>query len=309
MARLLFICLDGVGLGTNDPSVNPLSVAAMPHLQRLLDGRRLLADAAPFEGEQATLLAVDACLGIDGSPQSATGQGSILTGRSLPAAIGTHYGPKPNKAIAGIVREWNLFSEVLRRGGTAALLNAYPPRYFDSIRSRHRLYSSIPLAATSAGLNLLTADDLQAGRALSADFTGEGWVAQPGFPPAPVYTAEQAGAHLARLAADFDLAWFDYWPSDYAGHRGSMQQAVGLLETFDAVLGGLVDAWPAGDGMITMTADHGNLEDLKRRGHTRNPVPALLIGPRPLRTVFANGLTDLTGFAPAALRLLFGPEP
>lgn len=306
MARLLFLFLDGVGLGRPDPQANPFAAAKLPALEALLGGQPLVAPSAPYEGRRATLLAVDACLGVPGDPQSASGQATLLTGRNIPQAIGEHYGPKPNEAIAAWLRQDNLFMRVLARGGRAQLLNAYPPRYFESIVSRRRLYSSIPLAAALAGLALMTAEDLQAGRALSADFTGIGWAAQPDFPPAPVYQAEEAGAQLARLSLLADLSWFDYWPSDYAGHRATLGQAVELLTTFDRVLRGLVEAWADRPDLIVLTSDHGNLEDLAHRGHTLAPVPALLIGPLPLRRAFARGLTDLTGFHDAVLRTLYG---
>ncbi len=305
MARVLFLFLDGVGLGRPDAQANPFAAAHLPALESLLGGHAFVAATAPFEGELATLLAVDACLGMPGDPQSASGQATLLTGRNIPRVIGEHYGPKPNEAIAAALREDNLFRTVVERGGRAQLLNAYPPRYFESIVSRRRLYSSIPLAAALAGLPLMTAEDLQAGRALSADFTGIGWAAQPDFPPAPVYEAGEAGRQLARLSLDADLTWFDYWPSDYAGHRATLEQAVELLGTFDRVLGGLVEAWGHRPDLIVLTSDHGNLEDLAHRGHTLAPVPALLIGPLPLRREFARGLTDLTGFHAAILRTLF----
>jgi len=305
MPRVLFLFLDGVGLGADDPRSNPLAAAHLPTIERLLEGRPLVAETAPFEGDQATLVAIDACLSVPGDPQSASGQAALLTGRNIPQLIGGHYGPKPNEAIAAALREGSLFAEVVRCGGKAQLLNAYPPRYFEAILSRHRLYSAIPLAAALAGLPLMTADDLQAGRALSADFTGIGWAAQPDFPPAPIYSPDQAGLQLARLSLLADLTWFDYWPSDHAGHRASLGQAVALLETFDRVLGGLVDAWGDRPDLIALTSDHGNLEDLAHRGHTLAPVPGLLIGPRDLRRAFAQGLTDLTGFHDAVLRTLF----
>jgi len=305
MPRLLFLFLDGVGLGRSDPQSNPLAAAHLPAIEGLLDRRSLVAEAAPFEGDRATLLAVDACLGVPGDPQSASGQATLLTGRNIPRLIGEHYGPKPNEAIAAALRENNLFMEVIRRGGDARLLNAYPPRYFETILSRRRLYSSIPLAAALAGLPLMTADDLQAGRALSADFTGIGWAAQPDFPPAPVYGPEEAGRRLALLSEQVDLSWFDYWPSDYAGHRASLEQAIALLETFDRVLAGLLDAWQDRPDLVVLTSDHGNLENLAHRGHTLSPVPALLIGPLPVRRAFARALTDLTGFHDAILRTLF----
>ena len=150
----------------------------------------------------------------------------------------------------------------------------------------------------------MTAEDLQSRRALSADFTGAGWVAQPDFPPAPVYTPMEAGALLADLSLEYHLAWFDFWPTDHAGHRGTHSQAAGMLETFDAVLGGLVENWVPREDLIVITSDHGNLENLNQRGHTLNPVPALLIGPQKLRRDFAGGLKDLTHFAPAVLESL-----
>ena len=84
-----------------------------------------------------------------------------------------------------------------------------------------------------------------------------------------------------------------------------MEEALGLLQSLDAVLGGLAQAWGDRTDLIVLTADHGNLEDISRRGHTRNPVPGLLIGPLDLRRSFAAGLTDLTSFAPAILRAIF----
>ncbi len=308
MSRVLVLLLDGVGLGSDDPDHNPFAAAHLPTLDTLLDGRRLLASSAPHKGERASLLAVDVCLDVDGTPQSATGQATILTGRNIPAVIGGHYGPKPNRAISEILLENNLFIEVTRRGGSAALLNAYPPRYFQSIHSGRRLYSAIPLAVTIAGLDLMTAEDLQTNHALSADFTGVGWVAQPGLPPVPIYTPEEAGIRLAHLSLKYHLSWFDFWPTDYAGHRGTLAQAVTLLESFDAVLGGLVKAWGSRQDLIVLISDHGNLEDLAHRGHTLNPVPAILIGPKEIRCHFASGLDDLTSFAPAVLRAIFGHD-
>ena len=305
MARVLLLFMDGVGLGSDDPRQNPLAAASMPALAALLGGRQLVRSAAPYEGAQATLLAVDACLGVEGLPQSATGQAALLTGRNVPAQVGEHYGPKPNAAIAAIVRQNNLFLDVIRRGGTTALLNASPPRYFQGIESGRRLYSCIPLAATAAGLTLRSSEDLQRGLALSADFTGKGWSLQPGFPQAPVYSPEEAGTRLAHLAGQVDLAWFDYWPSDYAGHHNDPEASLRLLETFDGVLGGLAETYGDRPDLVVITSDHGTLEDLERRGHTRNPVPALVIGPRDVRERFCQGLTDLTGFASAILRTIF----
>src|SRR5512142_749994 len=239
--RLLFIFLDGVGLGRNDPEINPLARVDMPMLQGLLGGHKLLAGVAPYVGERLSLYALDAGLGVDGLPQSATGQAVLLTGTNVPSEIGEHYGPKPNPAVAEHIRRGTLFSRFVAAGRSAALLNAYPPRYFDGVDSGKRLYSSIPLAVTSAGLPLFTKDDLFAGRALSADFTGEGWTQMLGFPDAPVLTPEDAGRRLASLSSRYDFSLFEYWASDYAGHRQDMPWAVRQLGVLDGVLRGLLD--------------------------------------------------------------------
>lgn len=301
--HLLFLFLDGIGLGADDPAANPFARADLPNLHSLLGGQRLLAGSAPFADSRASLLALDACLGVSGPPQSATGQATLLTGINVPAALGYHYGPKPNPPVAEFLRNGNLFNRLLQAGRSVGSLNAYPPPYFEAIISGRRIYSAIPLALSSAGVPLKTVTDLFAGRALSADFTGAGWRTRLGLPEAPVLEPRQAGRLLARLAGEVDLSFFEYWLSDYAGHGQDMIQACALLETFDAVLGGLLESWDDND-LLLITSDHGNLEDLSTRRHTLNPAPALLVGAPGLRAAFTDGLKDLTGVTPAILRIL-----
>ena len=306
--RVLFIFLDGVGLGVDDPAVNPFARVPMPHLESLLGGRRLLADSAPYVGASATLLPLDAGLGVEGLPQSATGQAVLLTGKNVPAAVGEHYGPKPNPAVAAHLLDGTIFATLRQAGKSVALLNAYPPRYFAAIQSGHRLLSSIPLAVTSAGLPLFTKDDFYAGRALSADFTGAAWPALLGFPDAPVLTPAESGRKLAELAQGYDFSLFEYWATDYAGHKQDMHWAVDQLETFDGVLGGLLEKWDMDHGLVLVTSDHGNMEDLSTRRHTAASVPGLLIGSRKARLAFGAGLHDLSGIAPAIWRCVMGSE-
>ncbi len=299
--KFLFLFMDGVGLGADDPQTNPLAAARMPNLRALLEERNLTT-AAPISNGRATFLALDPNLGVPGLPQSATGQAALLTGRNVPALVGEHYGPKPNQAVREVLAQGTLFSALAKGGYTAALLNAYPQGYFDGIESGRRLYSAIPQAVTDAGFALLNTADLFAGRALSADFTGEGWRTRLKYLDAPVLTPHQAGRRLAQLAAGYDLAFFEYWPSDYAGHRQDIGTAVELLETFDGVLGGLLETWEDSQGLILLTSDHGNLEDLTTRRHTRNPVPGLVIGSPERRARFTQNLRSLADVTPAILQ-------
>lgn len=309
--QVLFIFLDGIGLGENNPQINPLARAKMPNLNALLDGRSLLKEFAPFVGERATLLAIDPSVGVDGLPQSATGQAMLITGINIPAELGYHYGPKPNPEVAAYLTDGTLFSRFVKARKKTALLNAYPPRYFAGIDSGKRLYSSIPMGVTNAGIELFKHEDFFAGRALSADFTGAGWRTMLGFPNAPDMTPQQAGQKLASLAKEYDFSFFEYWASDYAGHKQDMEAAVELMESFDGVLGGLVEEIGHGqqtmdDMLVLITSDHGNMEDLSTRKHTDADVPLIVIGEKTAREEFTRDITDLTHIAPAIWKMVMG---
>jgi hypothetical protein len=301
--KILFLFLDGIGLGEDNPETNPFLRANMPYLESLLGGKKMTKSAAPIEGDSITLKAIDPNLGVKGLPQSATGQAVLLTGINIPAELGYHYGPKPNPEVAQYLNGHTIFSRTANAGKKAALLNAYPPRYFDGIDSGKRLYSSIPLALTNAGISLFTEKDYFAGTALSADFTGEGWRDFLGFADAPLFDPETAGVNLGELAKQYDFSFFEYWASDYAGHKQDMPWAIKQLEVFDGVLKGLLANWQDEDGLILLTSDHGNMEDLGTRKHTAAQVPLLLFGDKTKRDAFAN-VSDLTGIAPAINTLL-----
>lgn len=301
--RVLFIFIDGIGLGEKNQGINPFANARMPNLNALLDGRSLFKESAPYAGEHATLLALDPNVGVNGLPQSATGQAMLLTGVNVSAEIGYHYGPKPNPEVAAHLKNGTLFSRFVGAGKKAALLNAYPPRYFDGIDTGKRIYSSIPMAVTNAGIALFRQEDFYEGRAMPADFTGEGWRTFLGFTDSPVMNPHGAGRKLVSLAMDYDFSLFEYWASDYAGHKQDMETAVGLMETFDGVLGGVVEE-STDELLILITSDHGNMEDMSTRRHTDAPVPALVIGKKHAREEFTRGMKDITDIAPAIWRTI-----
>jgi 2,3-bisphosphoglycerate-independent phosphoglycerate mutase len=121
-----------------------------------------------------------------------------------------------------------------------------------------------------------------------------------------VYSLRDAGRQLARIAEDYRFSFFEHWITDYMGHRGSLDEGRTVLERLDGVLAGLLEAWDDSTGLIVITSDHGNLEDISQRHHTANRVPTLIIGEA--REAFAEGLVDLTGFA-AALERYLGVDP
>jgi hypothetical protein len=267
----------------------------------LLGDQWFLKSTAPIITERATFVPTDATLGLPGRPQSATGQATILTGRNVPQIVGEHYGPKPNQAVAATVQEGTLFHDVVRSGGSAALITPYPQGYFDAIDSGRRLLSAVPLAATNAGLALMTVDDLRAGRAVSPGFTGIGWRDHLGYANIPILSLEEAGRRIAAIARTHTFSFFEHWPSDRSGHRGSLQEAVQHLEMIDAVLGGLFAAWPD-EALLIITSDHGNIEDKTQRQHTANPVPTIIMGPDHVQ--LASMIKDLSDIAKVVRKYL-----
>ncbi|NHZ72570.1 MAG: hypothetical protein GWP17_05765 [Aquificales bacterium] len=292
--HLLF--LDGVGLGVADPEVNPFATAVLPHLSALFGKNWYVRGQDPIITDRASLIPTDANLGMPSRPQSATGQAAILTGRNVPELVGEHYGPKPNQPVRDVIQAGSLFQEVVDAGGQAALITPYPQGFFEAIDSGKRLLSSVPLAATSAGLALMTADDLRNGRAVSPDFTAQGWRDYFGDTRIPLLTLPEAGKRIAHIARHYHFSFFEHWPSDMRGHRGSLDEAVTHLETIDAVIGGLLSVWDDEHGLLIITSDHGNIENKSHRKHTRNRVPTILIGKN--HAQLAPHIQDLTDIAP-----------
>src|SRR3546814_596113 len=118
----------------------------------------------------------------------------------------------------------------------------------------------------------------------------------------------------AITSGKYDLIIANFANPDMVGHTGSLPAAITAAETIDASLGRLEQAVAQADGVMLVTADHGNLEEMRdpatgqaHTQHTTNLVPALLVGPR------SNGyaLTDgrLCDIAPTLLHFLGLPQP
>jgi len=305
MRHILLIFLDGIGLGDDDPAINPFAAADMPTLIALSNGQRWLRSIGRQTSARATLVPTDPRMGVPGRPQSASGQAAILTGRNVPQIIGEHYGPRPNPAIRAILAEDNFFKQVVARGMSAALLEAYPPRFHQAIQRGKRLPSSYQQAVLEAGLPLFTEDAIYSGDALTVDWTGEGWRADLGYTDTPIYTPQEAGRRMVALSRRYAFAFFSHWLTDTVGHRGTVADGVRLLTLFDRVMSGALAEWDDAEGLMIVTSDHGNMEDLSHTKHTENDVPTLIVGEGKER--FADGLHTLADLVPQMAQFLFTP--
>lgn len=286
---VLLLFVDGIGLGEPNPDINPLARAGRGRL-RLFRGR-------PSPDPAAVLVPTDACLGVEGLPQSATGQVSILAGINAAAAVGRHVNGYCTKPLAALLDGRSLFGRVQQAGGAATFANAYTPGY---LQNPPRFLSVTTVATRQAGLRFRTLDDLAVGEAVYHDITNR-LLPERGHDVPPVAPTE-AGARLARLAARHDFVMYEHFLTDLAGHAGDMRRAVGVVETLEAFLDAVLAHTDPVRCLVLLTSDHGNLEDLSTTRHTTNPVPTLLWGRGAAEA--AQGIVSLADIAPAILRNL-----
>lgn len=285
--QTLMIFVDGLGCGVPDPEHNPLVRPAYPVI------RALLEKAKP----------VDACLGVEGLPQSATGQTALLTGLNAPERMGRHIEGFPNAALKDLIRPNNIFSRMRERGYRATFANAYYLKGWDE-KVVHRFQSVTTVATLAAFGGVRDAGALAADRAVYQDLTREA-LRRRGY-EGPLISPEDAGRHLLRIAEENDFTLFEYFQTDIAAHRGDADQVESVLTTLNAFLSVAVTFAEATDHCLVLTSDHGNIEDLRIRTHTRNPVPFAVLGaPADLLKSQVKSLTDIT---PALLTLYPPPE-
>ncbi|HTP28559.1 MAG TPA: peptidase [Anaeromyxobacteraceae bacterium] len=304
---VLFVFVDGVGAGAPDPEVNPLARREFL-LSRFCDG-----SGAPLPRGGRAVLA-DACLGVPGRPQSATGQATIFTGENAPQAIGGHLVGFPNAPLRDLIARRSLFRELALAGRSATFANAYPVAYLKALGvpcdgepefvfGRRLPRPSASTVAYAAGSGVFrTWADARVGLGLTADITAVR--ARQYGAAIPPREPEAAAEILVKLAGRHDLCFFEFFESDQAGHARSMERALDVLTRLDAFLRALVGLLPEGWALL-VTSDHGNIEDLSRRNHTRAPVPVLAFGPAAAR---AEEVRDLTSIRALLLELAGLPQ-
>jgi len=298
---VLFVFVDGVGAGAADPAVNPLARADFL-LSRFADGT-----GAPLPAGGRAVLA-DARLGVEGRPQSATGQTTILTGENAPRLLGKHLLGFPNPRLRELLEARSLYRRLAEAGRRGVFANAYPAVYLRALgfpadgeaefTLRRRVRASATTVAFAAGGGTFrTFADARAGRGLTHDLTARR-AAELGL-DLPRRTPEEAAEVFWEVARGADLAGFEFFETDEAGHARSMERGLDALTRLDGFLRALVARLGPDDALVVVS-DHGNLEDLSTRNHTLAKVPVLGFGRAAARL---GAVSDLTHVAPLLLGL------
>jgi hypothetical protein len=265
---VLLIFVDGLGIGPRGAQ-NPLA-----HLDATAAPLAIFETEEPELLHDGVLVRTDARLGVEGRPQSASGQTTILTGVNAPAVLGYHKQGFPNEAMRAIIREHSIFLQLERAGiRPNVFANAYTPRFFNT---RPRWVSATTVAVEAANMRFRQLDDLNAGRAVYQDFTN-GMLIDAGFDVQP-RTPEEAAAVLVDVAHKHRFTLYEYFITDRVGHAQDMEAALTVLNALARFVRTVLTRIDLTRTTVILTSDHGNVEDLSARNHTLNPVPTLAWG-------------------------------
>lgn len=164
---MLFLFVDGLGMGPALEELFPFLLELNPH-------------------------PLDATLGVEGLPQSGTGQTSLLTGVNAARLLGHHQGPFPSPRLKPLLKG-SLYSWAIGVGLKVHHANAYRPEYLErAMKGRRLLLSAFAQSALLSGLPLLP--------------LGHPLALRPGFWEDPY----REGAQAARMSRAVDLLVLEY---------------------------------------------------------------------------------------------------
>jgi hypothetical protein len=323
---MLFIFLDGVGIGEKSDK-NPFVVARSEFLP-FYAGNNGLPDGTPVK-------AIDAVLGVEGQPQSATGQTSLFTGENVPALLKEHIGSYPNKLMRKIIKEKNILSRLREKKLNAGYINAYPfyTRLFtkdhvdigeDGVLHFSDAFPSLFKRRISVTTCMLIANrqvpfsetDIIREKAIYQDYSNVSLtrmiekMENPGrmkivlretglsqLPKLPHFTPGKAAEILFKASRGFDFLLYEYFQTDISAHRSSFDERVELIGQLNRFIGTLISLLDKERDTLLLTSDHGNLEDSTTLAHTRNWVPLVVWGRK--SDELRQGIESLIDVTPA----------
>ena len=270
------IFLDGVGIGEKDSKINPFFrygfnsfttlFGAIPSLENLF-----------LVGDKKYLFPTDACLGINGLPQSGTGQASLFCGFNAAKQIGKHHCPFPYSTTVPIIKEKHILSHYSNKRNGQYFANAYPKVFIDYLKSGG---TRLGVTASCCRLNnyrFNKISDVRRGNSLTAEITNDRWNTRFGF-NLPLIKPQTAARRLLKLARKYKYTLYEYYLLDHLGHLRIKDEFSDIFNTLDLFLFTILTEFDDKKLTIVICSDHGNFEDLSIKMHTRNPSLTITAG-------------------------------
>ncbi len=258
---MILFFLDGVGMGVDDPTYNPCcySETGIFHVKN---------QNLPRGGKKYSL---DAQLNIPGLPQSATGQTTLYTGVNAAKMIGKHLYGFPNQDLRNILHKHSIFVNLVKKGFKCKFINAFRPVFFTT----PEIFNNLHLSATTemnkyAGLTFSNLKDIKLEKALYHDYTNRE-LRNKGF-NLPLYRADIAAEILVKECEKYDMILYEYFLTDFAGHACDLNRAIAEIKKVEELIVALLNKVNLENTILITVSDHGNIEDLRTKSHTKNPV-------------------------------------
>lgn len=291
------IFIDGVGIGKEDYQVNPFFKYGFKTFTEIFGAVPSIKNSI-LKKNNFFLFPSDARLGMDGLPQSGTGQTSIFCGVNAAEIIGKHFGPYPYSTLIPIIKEKNIFKHFLMENEKAFFANAYPKVFFDYLKSGKSRLSVTSLCCKLNEMKLNTITDVRNGNALTAEITNERWNIKLGY-HLPAIKPKAAAKRLLKIAKKNSFTVYEYFLTDHIGHGrydGDVQKTLNVLDEFLlTILRELND-----DMTLIICSDHGNVEDLSIKTHTLNS--SLTITAGKFSEELFNSIKSISEIKPAIIK-------
>jgi 2,3-bisphosphoglycerate-independent phosphoglycerate mutase len=269
------IFLDGVGIGKVDYQFNPFFKFGFNTFSKIFGQPPSLENRVLKNGE-AFLFPADPRLGVEGFPQSGTGQTSIFCGINAAKFVGKHFGPYPYSTLIPILKDKSIFKYFIDKNKKVSFANAYPKIFFDYLKSGKSRLGVTSISCLQNNIRLNTSTDVRKGKALTAEITNERWNIKLGYKLRKI-KPQTAARRLLKIAKNNSFTLYEYYLTDYVGHGrydGEIEQLMKILDDF------LYTVITELDKNITLVicSDHGNIEDLSIKTHTLNPALTITAG-------------------------------
>lgn len=290
-SSVILFFIDGLGIGEanqNNPlyfveNIEPLRNFKAGSGEIILDG---------------VLIPTNPRLDIEGRPQSASGQTTILTGVNAPKFLGYHKQGFPNEKLREVIKEHSIFLRLKNlKIEPTVFANTYTPQFFTE---KQRWKSATTCAVEAADLRFRKLPDLLGRKALFHDFTNQTLI-ERGF-DVPLFSPTDAAEILAQLSRDFRFTLYEHFITDKIGHDQDFRQASIHLPMLAEFIRKTLKRIDLEKTTFILTSDHGNIEDLSVRNHTLNDVPTIVWGRN--KDEIASQIKDLTDITPTILRVL-----
>ncbi len=286
--KMLFVFIDGLGIGNKNESINPIYRCKADTIIRLLESKETIP--------------IDTSLGVEGLPQSATGQTAIFTGVNASKILGRHLSGQPTITLRNIISHNNLFKKLINMGFTVTNSNVYREKYITEITAplnKKQKPSVTTVMCISTGTSLRTTKQYIEGKGIYHDITGR-ILSDLGY-NTPIISPEEAAQNFYAISRNYSFTLFEHFMTDIAGHSLNMDMSIKRILILDKFLHALLTLIDYNNDILVITSDHGNIENMSIKTHTLNKVPFIFLGNK--AASLSTRMVSLIDIMPAVLNL------